>query len=530
MRRVFALPHLALAASLAAALVACDGCRERTRSPGAARFVSSDDDVVLMGDVAAGAHAMTAWQRVFETILTEAQRAQAKQELALTLGFDPLDVEALKTAGFDTGAQWAAGWSATRDHWVVALPASDAKKLQDTVVEFGRRRFGAEAREASGVTRLVTAFGTEEVERAAVATRDDVVLWVVGRDAARVLTSIAPKAEPEIAACSAEEDVCGRVKVDGPTLATWARRARVRDGERLANELASRSTRIDFGLAFSERGLDLDGELQLNQAGREALEQARPDGSKNLGAVRAVAVPDAIVVALGAVDPELIFETVVPEGSETRKAIDDARAQGRLAFDVEKQLVPALSGAFGLAAGAGDLSELSFRELVGAPQKALWTAFALGRRPGVEASPYDQILASARETPAIEVDRRTLDEVEITAFRTAGTLLTELAEADDAWFAANEPAVMNRILGSTSADAAAPPLLRVEARFTELHRVLKTFRAGSLPLFVRATWAQILDAVKLLDTASVEAKALDGALGAEFELRLRPLEASAPSP
>ena len=128
------------------------------------------------------------------------------------------------------------------------------------------------------------------------------------------------------------------------------------------------------------------------------------------------------------------------------------------------------------------------------------------------------------------VESRTLGDVEITGIRTAGTLLTEAAEIDHAWVAANEPAVMNRVLGASPADTSPLPLLRVEARFSELHRVLKTFRAGSLPLFVRATWAQILDAVDLLGTASVEANPEDGALGVDFDLRLRPPEAPAASP
>jgi hypothetical protein len=533
-RRVLPPSHIALAAGLAFGLAACDGCRERPAESNAARFISADDDVVLIGDVSAGAHVIAVWQRVFETLLTDSQRQQAEQELALFLGFDPLDRESLKAAGFEPEAQWAAGWSAERDHWIVALPASDAKTLAATAIDLARRRFGAEARTDNGVTRLVTAFGTEEVERAAVAIREGVVLWVVGHDAAGVLATVKPmeaeaSAAPAIAT-SPGAQVRGRVNVDGPALAAWARRARIRDGERIATQIASWAERLDISLAFSKAGLDLDGRFALTEAGRTALDDARPEASKSLGAVRAVAVPDAILVALGAVDPNLLFETVLPENSEARKALDRARAQDELAFDVERQLVPALSGAFGVSVGAGDLSELTFRELVGAPQKTLWTSFAIGRRADADASPYEQILESARETPSMTVENRALGDVQITAFRTAGTLLTEVAEIEHAWVASNEPAVMNRVLGNEPADAPPPPLLRIELRFSELHRVLKTFRAGSLPLFVRATWAQILDAVDLLGTASVEADPEGGALGVDFDLRLRPPEAPAASP
>lgn len=525
--------RIALLGALALA-PACDGCRSQPSAAGAPSYISLQDDVVVVGDVSWAADGYQAWKRVWDTILTEAQLAQAEQELGLVLGFNPVDLDAVGDAGLRPSGQWAAGWAAERDHWVIALPASDPAKLKDTVIDYARRRLGTEPREAEGVTSLISTFGPEEVERGAVSVRGDVVLWVLGRDATRVSSSVALLSQEASAASlggAADEKVGlrGRVDVDGPALAAWARRSRVRDGERIAGVIAAWATRFDFALSLTPEGLDLDGRLALTEDGRGALKQATPEGGASLAAVRSVAVPDAIVSVVGALNPQFLFETLLPADSEARRAIDEARARGQLVIDLEKEVVPALSGSFALALGAGDLSELSFRELVGAPERNLWSAFAIGRAPDVEASPYDFLMKSAEETEAIQLDRRNVADVEIIALRTSGTLATELAQTPKAWFGTNEPAIMNRILAQEASESTAPSLLEADVRFAELARALKSFRAASLPLFVRATWAQILDAVDLLGAAELEISEDEGGLQVDFGLRLREPAESEPA-
>lgn len=535
-RQLLSPPPLAAAFVIAVPLwlVGCDGCR-RPAAPNnsAARYVSSANDLVLVGDVDLGPQIFASWQRLIQVLSTDAQREQARRELALSLGFDPLDLGALLSAGLDPDGQWAAGWSAEREQWVVALPASDVAKLQDTLVDLGRRRFGAEARVEGGATKLVTSFGPEDVERAAIRTQDRVVLWVSGSEAGQTLAALQPL-EPAASAASlaaSDAQLAGRANIDGPALIAAARDARIRDGERIAGLIETWTRRFEFSANFSEAGLGLKGRLALTDAGRELLTKARPPSFAASSAVRAAAVPDAILVAAGALEPEVVFDTLIPPGSETRKGIEEAREQGRLLIDIEKEIIPALSGALAASVGAGDLSALTFRELVGAPQKVLWSAFAVGRRPEAESSPYEALLEAAGSAQGVDVETRPVDDVEVTSFRTADTLVTEVAELEQAWFAANEPAVMNRVIARRDqSDAAALPLLEVEARFGELHRILQTFRAGSLPLFVRATWAQILDAIELLGTAHLKAEARDDALGVQVDLRLRPPADSTKAP
>lgn len=520
MRR--ALLHLTLS-SLALGGAACDGCGPKPSAGPAGRFISGADDVVVTGQVALVARAQSDWSEIFSVVFTDSQRQQARQELALALGFDPTDEAAIRKAGLDPAGRWAAGWSAERDHWVIAVPALDADRVVDAVVDFSRRRFGAEPRTSGGVTRLVSTFGPEEVERAAVAARDDAVLWVLGQDAARVLGAVRAHDLPDSAAALDDRpsSLAMRVDIDGPALSAWLRRARVRDADRLGALAAAWASRFDLFASVSEDGLDLDGAFALTADGEQALIDARPAPGAGLAAVRAVAVPDAILAVAGAIDPEMLFETLLPPESEARVALDEARSEGRLLVDPEREVLPALSGAFAASAGAGDLSGLEFRELVGAPQQALWTAIAVGRRAESGADPYSTLLEAAQASEEVEVESRRLADTTIHAFRGRGTLLTEAAQLADAWILSNEPAVMNRILSSTPSDARPPPLLEIEARFPELARVLKTFRAASLPLFVRATWAQILDAVGLLGDATFRASADGDRLSTRLTLRLQ---------
>jgi len=232
---------LLLGLSLTLQILACDGCGPRPGAGSAPRFISSDDEVVLVGRTSVVADVYDRWEAVWATVFTPSQREQARRELALTVGVDPLDVDALRETGLDPKQPWAAGWAAERDHWIVALPALDERKLHDAIVDWSRRRYGAEARVAGDVTRLVAAFGPEEVERAAVGRRDGVVLWVIGRDAARVLGGLRSHPAPESASSLWDDtaDLRGRIDIDGPTLSKWARRGGFRDAERLARLLAS---------------------------------------------------------------------------------------------------------------------------------------------------------------------------------------------------------------------------------------------------------------------------------------------------
>jgi len=513
-----------------ALLPACDGCRPNAGGEGPARFIPAEDDILLTGSARVGVDLFSDWRSLWDTILSDAQLVQARAELERAFGFDPTDAEALEQAGFDPQGRWAAGFSAERDHWIVALPASNVSALIATVTEYGQKRFGAEPRTEDGVTRLVASFGPESVERAAILSRGNVVLVVVGARAAEVAATLKPLSASESAAALDDEGrataVRGRFDIDGPALAAFARRSGLRDAERLAGVAGAWATRMDFSARFSPDGLELDNELILTDEGRAALGRATLEPAPHLAAVRAVAVPDAIIDIVGGIDPNFVFETLLPEGSEGRKAIDEARASGQLAIDLEREVVPALSGTFSASMGAGDLSDFEFRELVGATQKALWTSFAVGRNPGVEASPFQLLLESARKANVLSIETRTLSDAEIVRFRAAGTLISEAVETEHAWFGSNEPVVMNQILTRGPPDDAAPSLLEVEVRFPELHRALSTFQAGSLPLFVRATWAQILDAIDRLGALELEVHAEGQRLELDLGLGLEPPSAA----
>ncbi len=508
------LPPVALV-SLALLTVSCDGCRPPPASGGTLTYIDGRDDVVVTGQVEVLAEVLKRWNTVLSSVITEPQMKQLRLDLALVFGFDPLDADKLRGAGFRVPGRWAAGFSAERGTAVVALPASDPERLAQTVVDHVVARTGAEVTDLAEGRSLFTTFGPDRVEQGAVLVRGSTVLWVIGPGAAKQIGALVPQAVSAVALDEGRGESLVRARIRPQALDVLVgRRLSPADAKLVRETLES----VDVELDIDPRGLDVHSEAALTPAGLAKAKRLKADGTD--ASVRSVEVPDAIVIAHGQVDPRGAFDLLAPPGGPIRRELEAARSQGRLLFDLEASIVPALSGAFSLVVGAGDLSQLSFGALVGNPQGSLWSAMGLGRK-SVELDPFEEVLQQAQGADSATVESRLVKGLTVRSVRSGGVLVAEAVTTDRAWFVSNEPAVMNRVLARLDATAEPLPPLGIEVDFVELRRVLGTFRAASLPLFVRAIWAQGLDALGLLEFARAEAEWSDRGLRGSGRLQFR---------
>src|SRR5688572_10207158 len=154
--------------AVAAALSGCRMCGSRPSEP-PVNFVAKDAEAVLeVRDVRTLVRLREAMTKEFSAFITPAQVDSLRQELALTLGFDPTSDEGLKNAGLRLEGSIVAqieegGRSAL---WV--LPIEDASKFSKTVKDAATARIGANKTSTEGeITVMQSEFGPELVTVAA---------------------------------------------------------------------------------------------------------------------------------------------------------------------------------------------------------------------------------------------------------------------------------------------------------------------------------------------------------------------------
>src|SRR5688572_25457421 len=176
--------------AVAAALSGCRMCGSRPSEP-PVNFVAKDAEAVLeVRDVRTLVRLREAMTKEFGAFITPAQVDSLRQELALTLGFDPSSDEGLKNAGLRTEGPIAVqieegGRSAL---WV--LPIQDEAKFKKTVQDAAAARIGANKSAVEGeVTVLSAEFGPQVVTVAAFATKGGTGLVGAGQKAKELVAA-----------------------------------------------------------------------------------------------------------------------------------------------------------------------------------------------------------------------------------------------------------------------------------------------------------------------------------------------------
>src|SRR5688500_6795698 len=182
----------------------CRGCGTTPEPP--IHFVAKDAEAILeVRDVRVLVRLRESLVKDFSAFITPAQVDSLRQELALTLGFDPTTDEGLKAAGVRAEgsivAQIEEGGASAM--WV--LPIEDASKFGKTVKDAASARIGANKTSVEGeITVLQSEFGPQLVTVAAFAVKGGTGLIGAGPKA-KDLVAAALVRKPEDSAASHPE-------------------------------------------------------------------------------------------------------------------------------------------------------------------------------------------------------------------------------------------------------------------------------------------------------------------------------------
>ena len=115
---------------------------------------------------------------------------------------------------------------------------------------------------------------------------------------------------------------------------------------------------VGWTVDAADRGLLLKARLRMNEAGRARTRQVFGAGSPPPPGVRAVNRDDAAFFAYFAASPAGALAALAPPGSPLRQRLEPAlaRAKADLGADIEKDVLPLLSGHAAVAVGVSSLA------------------------------------------------------------------------------------------------------------------------------------------------------------------------------
>ncbi len=524
----------ARAALLLALPVSCsDGCSQGTGGD-PRRFVSADAEVVVeLSDLASLPSVREAIEARFEAAIPAADRQAAKEELARSLGFDPLTKEGLTAAGLAASGPVVGGIKDGTALWVV--PVGHRGKFVTTVGRLVEARATTEQRseKVDGVELTVfgRSFGDELAEVAAVAVRGG--LGFVGVGSSAKAEVVAALGRQESASILGSEAYRRLASATGD--AWWIRGVFPRGSEALAGVLRAAGRQAPIaaddaavkGVEGASWALDLDGDgarvrgkVELKGAAlTEAQALFRPSGPVVPG-LRALDLPAAAAYVRVHGDAKALLERFAPPNSRTRRRL--GRVLRDLGMASETEVVEDLTGQAALAVGVGDLSQVEFKQIVGNPMSVLWTAFALGVKAPDKFGVIPDEMKEQLEARGFTVSKRTVGKAELTSVVTTDNpevVLVESAAMPGAVLYSNERAVTDAILGAGAVPEAVQAGLLVDLRLGQLARELRRFPSGRLPIMVRQVITRATDALTLLDRLALEVEAVDDGLRVDAALR-----------
>lgn len=533
--------------------VGCGGCSEKPGSGSPLQFIPADADAVLeIRDIGLMIRAREGVSTHFGVLVPPAQIESLQKEFQLGLGFDPSTAEGLAKAGLPAKGAIAAQILSSGQGAVWVVPVADAAKLTPLVDKVIKSRVSVDATRAeklgaAEVTVYETQFGADKVTVAAHLFTRGFLLVGLGRDAVALLkgalavtpdSSVAKSAEYAalLTSLDAKWDVRMTSPKGGETLTGALRTAArtVPEAKALIRDELKVVKSVGWSATFNAVGLSVQGVLRLNEDGLALSKKLfAPGGSPEVG-VKAVGVPQSVVFAQVGLHPATVMELLAPAGSSARANLDRAsgRAQQDLNLDLEKELVPLLTGHGALALGLGGLDKMSFKELMGNPRGALWTAFSLGVKEPAAAVALEKRLDPGLKARNLEIVTREVNGKTIRSMLPpkdpitgAQAPLVETSGFNGAWVFANEPALMDQVIkNETAANALGGPSgLYVEVNFRELNTQLSAFRYGDLPVLYRSLLAKIMDGLKLLDTANLRVQPSAEGLKMSAQLNITPL-------
>lgn len=543
MKRALAL----LALSMAALHVGCKGCGTEPSEP-SINFVPKEAEAVLeVRDIRLLVRLREGITKNLSAFVTPAQVESLRQELLLTLGFDPSSDEGLTKAGLKKKGSIAVqledgGRSAL---WV--LPIADAKKFGLTVQNVAAARVGVsktttEKSKAGEITVLQSEFGPDLVTVAAYATKGSVGFIGAGKKAkALVSAALATTAKTSVAS---HPEYAKQVGALGQR---WElRMISPSGGKALSSALALLSRRMSAPIAdpgaakhlisagwsadLTRSGVKAQGKLRLDEEGLATAKKLFVPEGKTPAGVRAIDIPGAALLLQVAGDPDALIATLFPSGSPNRARLDAffAKVKEDTDTDVEKEVLPLLSGHGSAAFGVGDLSNVPFRSLARNPMAALWTTFSVGVKDEKTILAIEKRLDPSLEGERFKVTSRNaagkdVRVVSAVSPRTGATsTLVETFGKKGAMVFSNEPQMTNLIVANDKGRDLLEGQggLALQVRFDVIAERLKTFPVQSLPAIFRAMARKAVEAVGLLDRLTLHVSPAKDGLSMSGQLEL----------
>lgn len=531
-------------ALLAFGLSGCWLFKKETPRTHPLELIRKDADVVVeFRDISMLSGTRAEVNKLFSGVISAQQVQQFQKELTLAMGFDPTTKEGLEGVGLATEGAAAAEVLADGTGSVWVLPVAKYKTLGPVIETVMKARGGAdeakrETRDGVSVTVLSGEYGPQTVVRAAHAEARGHVILGFGPQAADLVVAAARREKkdairhhPNYRALAARLGDAYDLRLVSPRggEAISAALARLvnRDLGRV-KPLLDRMTAAGWILRLADGALSFRGRARLDENGMKKVKAVFAVKGKAPKGVKAVNLPDAVLVAQGAGDPRALLELLAPVGSPQRGDLDRSmqKVKSDLDIDIMADVVPNFSGHATLAVGTGDLTDVEFKEIVGNPLGQLWTAFAASAKDAKALAKSEMKLNERLKERQVEVRVRTAGDAEV---REIIAKLPDGEKSDalfatfnhgEAWGFSVEPVIVDRILENDGVDALdGAPGIFAELRVARLGAELRRFKIRELPVVYRAVVFKILDYLSLVERLTVRVGPSEDGAQMQGELR-----------
>src|SRR5262249_36111081 len=133
-------------------------------------------------------------------------------------------------------------------------------------------------------------------------------------------------------------------------------------------------------IRFANRGVTISGRLRLEPATLARAKAVFGKPSSPVQGVRTLEQDDAVLYAYASLDPAAAWKELQSPSLPGRADLDrlPGRVKEELGIDVEKDVLPLISGQGSIASGIGGLETAEVRALLEDPAHWVWSAAALG--------------------------------------------------------------------------------------------------------------------------------------------------------
>lgn len=561
----YALATAAVLSALPALLGwGCRGCAGGSSAGRPTQFIQKDAEAVIeIRDLGALAKSKASLTKSLSGLMTVEQIEELEREATIILGFDPASDKGLEEAGLPKEGSIAGEIAAEGRGALWVVPVRDAAKFEKVIDRLARTRATVETTEKAKVdgqeiTLLQASFGPEKIAVAAYTFIRGFALIGAGPDSMALITralALDPKGAPDIlqnaeyAALDRALGTSGDVRLIIPAVAQTAKSALQALSQAGIPEIdrvlaAAPDWKGAKGgalqLSFGGRGVQLDGRVRLDESAIAKAKLALGQSAEAPKVVRALDFDDAVLFGWFSGNPQALITELAPPGSPLRAELDRALARGKqeLDTDIEKEVLPLVSGHGAFAMGVGNLAGADLAAILESPARYLWTLVAIGSSDPQKLAELAKRIDRTLEPRGFAISERKSGGAGVHVVGRAAAagapqeVLIESAALDRAVLLSNDAAATDRALAAT-ADSKAKPIplegkagMLFELRLASLTQKLETLNLYQLPILYRTIVAKGLQMLHALERFSIALRPADDGVALQVRLQLSPPEGS----